>query len=65
METKKDKISYKKALQEIEEVIEKLNSDNTDIDSISKDVKKATELINMCKAKLKNCEEELENLLKK
>lgn len=65
MEAKKDKTSYKKALEEIQQIIDRLNSEDTDIDTISKDVKKAIELINICKAKLNNCEKELENLFKK
>ncbi len=60
---KKD-ISYNEAIAEIEMILEEIESEKIDIDSLSAKVKKATELISLCKEKLKKADEEIENLMK-
>lgn len=55
-------ISYKEAMIEIESIIEKLNNGELDIDTISQDVKRATELVLLCKNKLKKSETEIKKL---
>ena len=64
MSSDSEKFSYKKALDEIEEIIEFLESDNPDVDELSEMVNKAAELIKLCKAKLKNTEEDLDKIFK-
>ncbi|MDR1056378.1 MAG: exodeoxyribonuclease VII small subunit [Prevotellaceae bacterium] len=59
---KKEK-SYCEALSEIEEIINRLERGDIDIDEISKEVKLASELIKLCKLKLHATEEELNNIL--
>ena len=55
-------ISYNQAMEEIEGIIEKLNNGELDIDTISQDVKRATELVVICKEKLKKSEDEIKQL---
>lgn len=62
MATEKREISYKDAMTEIEHIIEKLNDGDLDIDTVSKDVKRATELVVLCKSKLKRSELEIKKL---
>ena len=59
----KKKTSYKEAVQEIEQIMQKLESEQLDIDELSKNVKKASELIAFCKEKLHNTETEIEHIL--
>ena len=61
--TKKD-ISYNDAIAEIQQILQEIESEKIDIDLLSEKVKKATELIAVCKQKLKKADEEVENLLK-
>ncbi len=57
------KESYKSALAEIEAIIEKIESDEPDIDELGDLVKKAAKLIKQCKAKLKGTEKTLNDTL--
>lgn len=62
--TKKE-ISYNDALAEIEAILAKLNDESLDIDTLSVQVKRATELISLCKLKLKKVENEVNAILDK
>ncbi len=57
------KESYKSALAEIEAIIEKIESDEPDIDELGELVKKAAKLIKQCKTKLKGTEKSLNDTL--
>ncbi len=60
----KKEISYSKAIEEIEIILEEMESEKIDIDSLSINIKRATELIALCKDKLKKADEEIEALMK-
>ncbi|MFI3268325.1 MAG: exodeoxyribonuclease VII small subunit [Rikenellaceae bacterium] len=55
-------ISYSAAMAEVDEILEKLNNEELDIDSLVKDVKQATELLSLCKNKLRSAESEITKL---
>jgi exodeoxyribonuclease VII small subunit len=57
------KINYKKALEEIERIVQKIENEEIDVDELSTMVKRAAELIKLCKTKLKSTGEELENII--
>lgn len=61
MSTKK--FNYKKALEEIEVIVQKIENEEPDVDELSMMVKRAAELIKQCKTKLKTTGEELENII--
>ena len=61
----KKSFSYKNAVSEIEEIINKLENNEFDLDDLSKNVKKASELIEKCKNKLHKTETEIESILNK
>ena len=48
----KKKLSYNEAIAEIEQILARLRDEQIDVDSLSAQVKRATELIEQCKAQL-------------
>lgn len=46
------KLTYSEAVAEIEQILTRLKSEQTDVDKLSAEVKRATELIAQCKARL-------------
>ena len=61
----KKNFSYKNAVSEIEQIMTKLENNEFDLDDLSKNVKKASELIEKCKDKLHKTEDEIEGILNK
>jgi exodeoxyribonuclease VII small subunit len=59
------KFNYKSALGEIEEIVQKIESEEVDVDELSAMVKKAADLIKQCKTKLKDTGDELEDIIEK
>lgn len=57
------KFNYKKALEEIEQIVQKIESEDIDVDELSTMVKRAAELIKQCKTKLKTTGDELEDII--
>lgn len=58
----KKEISYTDAMAEIETILAALREENTDVDTLTAKVKRASELIELCKAKLHKTEDEVEKL---
>lgn len=59
-----ENLSYKEAMMEIEQIVALLEENKLDVDELSTKVKRVSELIAFCKAKLHHTEEEVENILK-
>lgn len=59
-----EKLSYKEAMAEIEQIVARLEENKLDVDELGAKVKRVAELIAFCKAKLHDTEEEVENILK-
>ena len=59
----KKKITYKEAVNEIEEILEQMESEELDVDELSDKVKRVSYLIKVCKDRLHQTEEEVENIL--
>jgi exodeoxyribonuclease VII small subunit len=60
----KKKPTYNEAIAEIEEILERMESEELDVDELSEKVKRVSELVRFCRNKLKNTEEEVEKVLK-
>ena len=58
-------ITYKSALDRIEEIIDHIENGGPDVDTLSDLVKEATSLIEACKAKLNKVDADLSETLKK
>lgn len=56
--------TYKEAITEIEQILAQIENNELDVDELSEKVKRVSFLINTCKEKLKNTEEEIGNILK-
>ena len=54
------KKSYEKAIEELQSILEDLQTDEVSVDDLAKKLKKANELLSYCKSRLRSVEEELE-----
>lgn len=54
--------SYTEAMAEIERIMTKLRGERVDVDTLTAEVKRASELIEKCKARLRATEEEVSKL---
>lgn len=57
-------ISYKETVAEIEDILEKIENEELDVDDLTEKVKRVSLLIKLCKEKLHNTEQEVEKILK-
>ncbi|MFW5657606.1 MAG: exodeoxyribonuclease VII small subunit [Bacteroidota bacterium] len=57
------KLTYESAITEIETILQEIENNETDVDSLTIKVKRVSELLNYCKTKLRNTEEEVNNIL--
>ncbi len=60
-EIKKDK-SYQEALQELQELVAKIENPDSNLETISQDVRKALDLVKYCQLQLRSYEEDIEKL---
>lgn len=61
----KKNLTYKEAMNRINEIVTTIEGDELDIDELTTLVKEATALIGSCKDKLKNAETDLQTSLDK
>ena len=54
--------SYTEATAEIERIMNKLRGERVDVDTLTAEVKRASELIEQCKSRLRTTEEEVSKL---
>jgi exodeoxyribonuclease VII small subunit len=57
------KISYQEAYDELQLILSQIENDELDVDELTKNVKKASELIKFCKNKLFETETEIEKII--
>lgn len=62
MSTKK--LSYSEAMAEVEEILEKIENDELDVDELAEKVKRVSVLLKTCKDKLTKTNEQVEQILK-
>ena len=58
-----NEMKYEKAASELEEIVDKMERDELDIDQLSEQLKRAKVLVNLCKDKLTKTDEEIKKLL--
>jgi exodeoxyribonuclease VII small subunit len=61
---KKKELTYKEAVNEIELILQKIESEELDVDELTEKVKRAAYLMKWCKEKLRSSEKEIETVLK-
>lgn len=61
---KENELSYNQAMSEIETILEKIESDDIDVDNLAHQVKRVATLLALCKNKLTVTQNEVEKVLK-
>lgn len=59
----KKEIKYEEAVAQLEEIVDKMENDELDIDQLSDQLNRAKELVKLCKDKLTKTDEEIKKLL--
>ena len=57
-------ILYSDAIQELEQIVSSIENEDVNVDELGVKVKRAAELINICRDKLHSTEEEVNAILK-
>jgi len=60
----KKEFSFTEAVIEIEDILKQIESGELDIDKLSVEVKRASELIRQCQKKLRTTEEEINSIFR-
>ena len=60
----KKEFSFNEAVEATEEILKKIESGELDVDKLSAEVKKASELIRQCQKKLRTTEDEINSIFK-
>lgn len=60
-----EKMNYGEAMAEIEKILASLQSENADVDTLAERVKRASELIAACRAKLRKAESDVNAIFEK
>ena len=63
--TGKQELKYEEAVRQLETIVEKLENNELDIDELSTELKKAQQLISLCKDKLTKTDAEIKKILDK
>ena len=59
----KEEMKYEAAIAELQSIVSKMENDELDIDQMSEQLKRAQELIKLCKDKLTKTDEEIKKIL--
>ncbi|MBN1387199.1 MAG: exodeoxyribonuclease VII small subunit [Bacteroidales bacterium] len=57
------KPSFNQAVEELEKILEQIESGELDVDELSGKVKRASELLRLCQSKLRSTEEEIDKII--
>lgn len=58
-------VKYEAAVRQLEDIVSKLENNELDIDELSTELKKAQQLVKLCKDKLTKTDEEIKKILEK
>lgn len=58
-----DKLTYQSAFEELQQIVTDLEEGEVNVDELSERVKRATQLISICKNKLTETEEDVNKIL--
>lgn len=59
----KDDMKYEEAMRELERVVARMENEEPDIDSLGEQLRRAQQLIKLCKAKLTKTDKEIKDIL--
>ncbi len=60
-----DEPSFGGAMEELEAILERVDNDATDIDQLAGELERATELLELCRGKIKKAEVEVNQIVEK
>jgi exodeoxyribonuclease VII small subunit len=60
----KDELSYTAAFEELQKIVSEIEHGAISVDELSEKVKRASQLIKICKSKLTNTEEDVNKILR-
>ena len=60
----KEEMKYEQAVRELEQIVERMENDELDIDQLSEQLKRAKTLVKFCKDKLTKTDEEIKKLFR-
>ena len=58
-----EELSYKEAMQEIEAILRSLREEQNSVDTLAERVARATELIALCREKLRKAEDDVNKII--
>ena len=56
-------VNYEEAVHQLENIVEKMERGELDVDSMVSQLKRAQEIVKLCKKKLKHTDDEIQKLL--
>jgi exodeoxyribonuclease VII small subunit len=59
-----NELSYRKAVEEIEEILARIENQELDVDELGSNLKRVVELIRICKKKLHTANKEVEKIFR-
>ena len=59
-----EKMTYKSAFDELQEILKNIESGEVEIDELSKHIKRASELLGFCKNSLRDIETDINDIMK-
>lgn len=57
------KPTFNKAVEELEKILDQIESGDLDVDELTGKVKRASELLRLCQSKLRDTEEEIDKII--
>mgnify|MGYP002525375225 CR=1 FL=1 len=60
---KEEQLKYEAAFQELQTIVHKMENDELDIDQMTTQLRRAQQLISLCKEKLTKTDEEIKKIL--
>lgn len=64
MAKEKQQIKYGEAIEEIEKILKQIENEELDVDELTSKVKRVSELLSLCRKKLRTTEEEVEKIIR-
>ena len=61
--TEEETPSFSVAMQELESILERIDSDGIDIDQLASELRRATELLELCRGKIRKTEVEVNQIV--
>jgi exodeoxyribonuclease VII small subunit len=58
------KMTYNEAIAEVEEILDNIENEELDVDELAEKVKRVAFLLKLCKEKLQNTNDQVEQILK-